>query len=139
LIDLSPYGWQGWALGPYRRSTSRVLHSPNGQHYTQQEICDLSRLVLDNDYLKARVEALEAVLRHPSMKGRMELLSAVADFLVGLGGFLDQPSALVGKPVNRLDWTQILDALHAHKAAPDTTIQQAVPIRLRHVTKRPDR
>ncbi len=58
-IDLGEVGWPGWTLGPYGKARSWRLFAPDGTNYTEGEIRGLRGLVLDVDFLRDRVHAMQ--------------------------------------------------------------------------------
>lgn len=51
--------WEGWQLRRWGKSKRYTLQAPNGQRFTPREIMELPRLMLDVDYLRARLRNLE--------------------------------------------------------------------------------
>lgn len=83
-LALCGYGWAGWRLGPYGKARAWRLYGPDGTGYTAGEIAELRALQLDVDWLRMRVQELEAVAAGGLERGDVEDLRAAAAVLLRL-------------------------------------------------------
>lgn len=61
MVDLSIGGstWAGWHFGKFGRAREWRLHAPNGCDYQASEILNLRALLLDANFYRQRVIALQ--------------------------------------------------------------------------------
>lgn len=87
-FDLSQFpGWAGWFFGTYGRAREWRLHAPDGSHYVAAEVAELRYLILDVDYLRARVREVEAEIetaRRRFTPAELATIRAAAALLAGV-------------------------------------------------------
>lgn len=99
-LDFAGPDWENWSLSPYGRARSWRLIDPSGTNFTAGDIQSLHSMILDLDWLRTRVHALEARRKAEAVYLTRDELATIAQ-AVGILGSLENLPALGKRSVYR--------------------------------------